>query len=79
MSRSSVADKWRGQYAWQLDELPRLADVLKTTVPALMARSEGFEPPTFWSGVSPAEPTAVTAQRIAPVYAMSDYRQAVAS
>ncbi|OYO16330.1 hypothetical protein CGZ94_04870 [Enemella evansiae] len=46
VSRTTISQRWRGVRPWGLDDLHTVAGVLKTT-PWELARSEGFEPPTF--------------------------------
>ena len=52
MPRTAVSDKWRGRFAWSLDETQNAARALGVPLAALFARSEGLEPPTFWLGVA---------------------------
>ncbi len=46
-AQSTMSGKWRGKRAWRLEDLEDIADVLKVPITTLIARPEGFEPPTF--------------------------------
>ena len=50
LSRMAVSDRYRGRTPWTLDELEAVSSRLRCPVSALLARPEGFEPPTFWFG-----------------------------
>ena len=51
MQQTQISRRWRGAMSWSLDEIEQVASILGIEATCLIARPEGFEPPTFWSGV----------------------------
>ena len=52
MTKVSMSDRFRCRTPWTLDEVSAVAALFGMPVDALLARPEGFEPPTFWLGAS---------------------------
>jgi transcriptional regulator with XRE-family HTH domain len=50
VSRMTMSDRNRGRTPWALDDIERVAQLFHIEAADLLARPEGFEPPTFWLG-----------------------------
>ena len=50
INRVGITQRYGFHTPWTVDEVERAARVFKVAPAVLLARPEGFEPPTFWFG-----------------------------